>query len=200
MPLYSNLACKSILSLALEPTSSGFQHLLKTSGDFQPCDLSSFRILGLSNHRQPLLDQLNPSLYVIVINPLLYTIERFKKQTKNKKKERDSSYKFSYSRELQYSSLLSVSHMGARSYPKSFLCSDSFHGSPPPQFTSPCHGFYSPSSPFPCLSARFFPLLHPVKAASLFSAPCLFAWFTRVLGICPQHQIQLQVQVCTTRI
>jgi len=53
--LCPHLASKSIPSLALEPSSSGLQHLLKTSGDSQTCGLSNYWILGRFVHSQALL-------------------------------------------------------------------------------------------------------------------------------------------------
>lgn len=50
-----HLASKSIPSLALEPSSLGFQQILKTGWDIQPCGLKKWRILGPSVHSQPFL-------------------------------------------------------------------------------------------------------------------------------------------------
>jgi hypothetical protein len=51
-----HLASTSIPSLALEPTSSGVQCLLKTWQDILPCGLRNYWILGLYIHSQSLLD------------------------------------------------------------------------------------------------------------------------------------------------
>jgi hypothetical protein len=49
LPACLQLARVSISSLALEPTSSGFQHMLKTSKDTQPCETEQLLIFfGLS--------------------------------------------------------------------------------------------------------------------------------------------------------
>ena len=58
---WSLLACLcfsniSIPSLVVEPTSSGFCHILKTSCDIHPWGLNSYWNLQLSVHNQPLLD------------------------------------------------------------------------------------------------------------------------------------------------
>lgn len=55
LPAYLHLASTCIPLLALEPTSLGFQHILKTSLDTQPCRLSNYWIFGFSVNSQPLL-------------------------------------------------------------------------------------------------------------------------------------------------
>lgn len=59
--LVLTLTGKSILSLALEPTSLRFPCVLKTSWNIQPCGLNNFCILGLSVGRLSLLDKLDHS-------------------------------------------------------------------------------------------------------------------------------------------
>lgn len=56
LPACPCLLSKSVHSPALEPTSLGFQNLLRSSGDIQSQELSNFWILGLSVHIQPLLN------------------------------------------------------------------------------------------------------------------------------------------------
>jgi hypothetical protein len=68
LPVALTIARKYIPSLALELTSSGLWHMLKISWDTQPGGLNNFCIPGLSVVRQPLLEQLDHSLYGILIN------------------------------------------------------------------------------------------------------------------------------------
>lgn len=52
----------SISSLALEPTTLGFQLILKASQNIQPCGPISYWSFGLNVHSKPLLDLLQYSL------------------------------------------------------------------------------------------------------------------------------------------
>jgi hypothetical protein len=64
------LTGKSILTLALEPASSGFGCVLKTSWKIQPYRLNNYWIRGPSVDRQLLLDWLDHSLQTTLINPV----------------------------------------------------------------------------------------------------------------------------------
>ena len=76
LPAFSCLDIKSIPPPPLESPSSRFQHRLKTSWDIQTPGQS--RVLGPSINRWPLLDELNHSLWVILINSLhIYIFYKF---------------------------------------------------------------------------------------------------------------------------
>lgn len=77
--MFSLFACfdmpsltKSLASPTLDPTALGFWYIFKTSSLVQTHGLNNYYILSPSIHRQPLLDYLNYSFQVILINSVIF--------------------------------------------------------------------------------------------------------------------------------